>query len=61
MIDKKAERLPTITEAVVAMLLVIATIIFGIRVRIGAPMSLFLGAVVSTSVAFYLRNKWEDL
>ena len=60
-INKIAERLPTIVEAIIAMLLVIATIIIGIRMKIGAPMSLFLGAVVSTTIAFYLRNKWEDI
>ena len=60
-INKIAERLPTIVEAIIAMVLVIATIIIGIRMKIGAPMSLFFGAVVSTTIAFYLRNKWEDI
>lgn len=58
---KKTRRLPSVLESVIGLILVIGVIITGIRLGIGAPMSLLLGTMVATLIAFYLRNSWEDI
>jgi len=63
----KERRLPTITESIIALLLVIGVIITGIRLGIGGPgvasavKSLFLGAIVASIIALYFGNPWADI
>jgi len=63
----KERRLPTITESIIALLLVIGVVITGIRLGIGGPgvasavKSLFLGAIVASMIALYFRNPWADI
>ncbi|MCL1855793.1 MAG: Na+/H+ antiporter NhaC [Clostridia bacterium] len=57
-------RLPSIGEAIIYLTLIIGVIVAGIWLRIGSPpyiMPLFFGAIVSTLIALFLRNKWEDI
>ena len=57
----REKRLPTIPEAFVFLILVIAVIITGIRMKIGPQNALFYGTLVATLIAFYLGNKWNDI
>ncbi|MCL1876319.1 MAG: Na+/H+ antiporter NhaC [Synergistaceae bacterium] len=58
-------RLPSITEAIIYLTLIIGVIIAGLWLigarNGGAPMSLFLGAIISTLIALFLHNKWKDI
>jgi NhaC family Na+:H+ antiporter len=57
----KGKRIPTISEAVISLILVIGVIVLGIRLKIGTHMALFLGASISCFIALYLKNPWKDI
>ena len=57
----REKRLPTIPEAFIFLILVIAVIITGIRMKIGPQNALFFGTLVATLIAFYLGSKWKDI
>ena len=59
--EKRTRRLPSGLETLISMVLVIGVIVTGIRMGIGAPMSLLLGTIVATVIALYLGNLWADI
>lgn len=58
---KRTRRDPTVLEAAIALVFVIGVIVTGIRIGIGAQMSLFLGAVIAMLVGLILGNPWEEI
>lgn len=57
----RTKRTPSVLEAGISLLLVIAVVVIGIRIGIGSQMSLFLGAVVAMLVGLFLGNPWEEI
>ena len=58
---KRTKRAPTVPEAGISLLLVIAVVVAGIRIGIGTQMSLFFGAVVAMLIGLFLGNPWEEI
>ena len=58
---ERKRRVPSVLEASIYLVLVIAVVVAGIRLGIGSQMSLFLGAVVAMVTGLLLGVPWEEL
>ena len=53
------QRTPSVVGSCITLIAVCAAILIGLRLGIGAPMSLFLGTVVSIVAALFYRVPWD--
>lgn len=58
---EKKRRVPSVLEASIYLVLVIAVVVAGIRLGIGSQMSLFLGAVVAMVTGLLLGVPWSEI
>ena len=58
---ERKRRVPSVLEASIYLVLVIAVVVAGIRLGIGSQMSLFLGAVVAMVTGLLLGVPWSEI
>lgn len=58
---ERKRRVPSVPEASIYLVLVIAVVVAGIRLGIGSQMSLFLGAVVAMVTGLLLGVPWSEI
>lgn len=58
---ERKRRVPSVLEASIYLILVIAVVVAGIRLGIGSQMSLFLGAVVAMVTGLLLGIPWNEI
>lgn len=58
---ERKRRVPSVLEASIYLVLVIAVVVAGIRLGIGSQMSLFLGAVVAMVTGLLLGVPWNEI
>lgn len=54
-------RKPSMLFGIVAMAVIMASIVIGIKMNFGTQMSVFVGAVVTLAIAMLAKTKWADI
>ena len=52
---------PSTLFGLLAMMVIMASIVIGIKSNLGTQMSVFVGSVVTVAVAMLVKTKWEDI
>ena len=58
---KNKQRTPSLAGACISLLAFCVAVLGGLKMGVGAPMSLVMGTIVSVIAALYYRVPWEDI